>query len=436
MRYFALMAFVLLVGLLLGASMFAYSAYVLLAVFWVSRYLVKRWTESVKATRQLSAREIEIGTTVQVQVKLVNQDSWTIPWLLIDDALPKSALFGAPPALELGASNLRMCSIPARGARVMAYRLTALRRGYFQIGPMIAESGDLLGLHRRFRTLTAPDYLLVLPKLIPLAGYDVASKRPVGEVNVTYRLFEDPTLVAGIREYQNGDPMRAIHWRATARTGQLQCKQYQPTSVAGATVVVDLHKQTNPDRHEPIRSDLAVTAAASICHTLLQMQQQFGLVTNGRDAADRFSETAKSTEFASREEATRAVAMRTQSDRLRPIVLPTARGPEHFVEIHKTLARLERTDGLKLPELLFEAQSRMPRDATVLVILQDVDAEAAMALGLLRRQGFSVSAVVNNYDNEAMTIAVGRLLAERIAVYHLLNEESIPRICKELVLRY
>jgi uncharacterized protein (DUF58 family) len=436
MRYLAGISLALLIGLLLGASTLAYACYVLLVVFWTSRYFAKRWTESLKATRIISQREVEIGETVAIQIKLENRDRWTIPWVLIDDALPKSAMFGPPPALELSNSNLRMCSVPAEQARLVAYKLKTLRRGYFQIGPTIAETGDLLGLHRRFRTLTAPDYLLVLPKLIPLAGYDVASKRPVGEVTVTYRLFEDPTLVSGIREYQNGDPMRSIHWRASARTGQLQCKQYQPTSVAGATVVLDLHKRSNPDHHEPIRSDLAVTAAASICHTLLQMQQQFGLVTNGRDAADRFAETNKSTEFSSRDEAARSVAMRTLSDRMRPIILPPSRGPEHFVHIHKTLARLERTDGLALPDLLVEAQSRMPRDATVLVIVQDVDMESAMALGMLRRQGYSVSAIVNNYENEAMTAAVGRLMAQHIAVYHLLDEESIPRICKELVLRY
>ncbi len=436
MRYVAGLSLVLLIGLLLGASTLAYACYVLLAVYWISQALARRWTESLKAVRQITAHEVDIGATVGVQVKLVNTHSWMIPWVLIDDVLPKLALFGPPPALQLENSNLRICSVPASGTRIIAYKLKALRRGYFQIGPTIAETGDLLGLHRRFRTLTSPDYLLVLPKLIPLDGYDVASKRPVGEVMVTYRFLEDPTLITGIREYQNGDPMRSIHWRATARTGQLQCKQYQPTSVAGATVVVDLHKQSNPDRHEPLRSDLAVSAAASICHTLLQLQQQFGLISNGRDAADRFAETAKSAEFSSREEAVRTVAMKSSSDRLRPVVLPTARGPEHFVHVHKTLARLERTDGLSLAELLVESQSRMPRDATVVVILQEVDEQAALSLGLLRRQGYSVSAIVNNYDNEAMASAVGRLLAQRIAVYHLLDEDSIPQICKQMVLRY
>lgn len=436
MRTVAGIALLLLVGLLLGASMLVYAAYVSLAVFWISRYLSRRWTEALRGTRTMSASEVEIGEVVQVQLKLDNRDSLPVLWVLFEDVLPRRALFGPPPALELEGSNLRICSVSSGSSRIVTYKLRTLRRGYFQVGPTLVETGDLLGLHRRFRRLTDADFILVLPRIVPLTGYDVASKRPVGEVNVTYRLLEDPTMIAGIRQYQHGDPLRSIHWRATARTGQLQCKQYQPTSVAGAMLVVDLHTRSNPRHYEPVRSDLAVTAAASVAHTLLQLQQQFGLISNGRDVADRVVEKSSTSEYRSLEEAQRSVAMLNKSDRLRPIVIPIGRGPEHFVHLHRTLARLERSDGMTLEELLFESQSRLPRDASVIVILQQVDDTAALALGMLRRQGYSVSAIVNNYDNEAFTSAVGRLLAQQITVFHLLDEESIPQICKEMVLRY
>ncbi len=436
MRTLAAISLLLIVGLLLGASMLVYSAYVLIAVFWINRYLSHRWTMALHGTRTMSTQELEIGQGVHVQLRLENRDSMQVLWVIVEDSLPRSALFGPPPALTLEGNALRICSVPAKASRVLTYKVNALRRGYYQIGPTIAETGDLLGLHRRFRVIAPPTYLLVLPKLIPLAGYDVASSRPVGEVKVTYRLLEDPTLISGIRPYQPGDPLRSIHWRATARTGEIQCKQYQPTSVAGATLIVDMHKSTNPDHHEPVRSDLAVTAAASICHTLMQMQQPFGLVSNGRDAADRFAETEQNQEFSSLTDAKRQVAMLEKDERLRPIILLPTRGPEHFVQIHKTLARLERTDGLRLEELLLEAQSRINRNTTIMVILQQVDDAAALGLGMLKRRGYSVAAIVNNYENEAFNSAAGKLLAQHIAVYHLLDEQSIPTICKNLMLRY
>ncbi|MCA9127863.1 MAG: DUF58 domain-containing protein [Planctomycetales bacterium] len=439
MRTIAGLALLLLIGLMLGASMLVYSAYVLLAVFWICRSLSERWTTALTASRTISHLEAEVGGSVSVQLRLDNGSNLPVVWALVEDVLPAAALHGQPPALRMDGNNMRMTDVPARGSRVVSYRIEALRRGYFQIGPVIAETGDLLGLHRRFRRITEAAYLTVLPRLIPLDGYDVASRRPVGEIQVSYRLLEDPTLVSGIRKYEHGDPLRSIHWRASARTGQLQCKQYRPTSVAGATVVVDMHRGSNPDHHEPVRTDLAVTAAASICHTLLLLQQQFGLVSNGRDAVDRLTQPVKSPdgqEFDSFAQAKKQLSMKRESDRLRPVVLPLNKGPEHFSQIHRALARLERTDGLPIEELLIEIQSKMPRDATVLVIVQEVSESAALALGLLRRQGYSVAAIVNNYDNEAFTTAVGRLLAQYIAVYHLFDEQSIPQICKTLVLKY
>ena len=76
-------------------------------------------------------------------------------------------------------------------AKSLLYQLECNRRGYYQLGPLILETGDLFGLHRRYRVVTAPHFLLVYPKVMPLEGYDIASKRPIGEVRMSYRLYED-----------------------------------------------------------------------------------------------------------------------------------------------------------------------------------------------------------------------------------------------------
>ncbi len=233
-------------------------------------------------------------------------------------------------------------------------------------------------------------------------------------MKVSYRLMEDPTLVASIREYQSGDPMSRVHWKATARTGKLHSKVFQPTCVAGAMVLLDLHEETNPNHHEPVRSDLAITATVSICHTLYQLQQQFGLVTNGRDAADKFRQAGWEADHRSRAEALRNVQESIVDHRQRPIVHPAGRGPDHFKELHQIAARLLRTNALRLPQLLLEAQNRLPRDASVIVIVQEVTEESALAIGLLRRQGYAVSAIVNNFEEQAVATAAGRLMAERI----------------------
>ncbi len=436
MHYAAGLALLLLIGLMTGANLLVYSAYAMFAVFFSSQFLARKWATVTTAKRQVIQHEFEIEDEVSIGVQVTNESGWFVPWVIIEDVLPKRATKLPPVAIEKLNEPIRLCMLPGRKNRLLSYRLRFHRRGYFQIGPTVVETGDLFGLNRRYRTATPPDFILVLPKVIPLVGYDISSRRPIGEIRMSYRLEEDPTMISGIREYQMGDPMNRVHWAATARTGKLHSKVFQPTCVAGAMIVLDLHKSTNPDAHEPVRSDLAITAAASICHTLYQMGEQFGLLTNARDAVDRIQTEGWESDARTREEALQSIAMRDMDNRLRPVVVPVGRGADHFQEIHRTLARMELTDGLKLPQMLIESQSRLARDASVIVIVQEVDETAALALGLLRRQGYAVSAIINHHEQDVVNQAAGRLIAERIPVAHLHDEQSISRICSALLLKY
>jgi uncharacterized protein (DUF58 family) len=265
---------------------------------------------------------------------------------------------------------------------------------------------------------------------VPLEGYDVSSRRPIGEVRMSHRLYEDPTRIAGVRQYQPGDPLNRVHWRATARTGVLHSKVYEPSCVAGATIVLDFHRASYPARHEPYRSELGITAAASLANAVYQMNQQVGLVSNGRDAADRIKQEGWQHDYRTRAAARQAGGMLEQSDRLAPIIVPTRCGPEQFMRIRETLARLELTDGFDLAGLLMEAQSRIPRDATVIVILSALTDQAAIALGNLRRQGYAVTAILNFFEDHSFSHAAGRLLAEGIESRHLKDEDSIVTLCQ------
>jgi uncharacterized protein (DUF58 family) len=269
-----------------------------------------------------------------------------------------------------------------------------------------------------------------------LQGYELASRRPVGEIRLAHRLFEDPTRIAGVRQYQRGDPLNRIHWRATARTGTLHSKTYEPSTIAGATIVLDFHKAGYTSRGEPFRSELAATAAASLANAVYETGQQIGLVTNGRDAADRIKLEGWDEDYRTRQAALRAPAMLDESTRLQPQVVRTRRGVEQFQLIRETLGRIELTDGLSLAQLVLEATDRLPRDATVLAVLPDVSVETALALGNLRRQGYAVSVVLILIAEENFEQTFGRLMAEGITdIRHLRDEKGLPTLCLNQAMR-
>ena len=280
---------------------------------------------------------------------------------------------------------------------------------------------------------------MVYPRIVPLRGYDIASRRPIGDVTLAHRLYEDPTRIAGVRSYETGDPLNRIHWRASARTGQLHSKVYDPSSLTGATLVVDFHRDSYPARGEPHRSDLAATAAASLAFAVSEIGQQIGLVTNAGDAAERLTATnfahllnQDSSDMADQRlaQSVRADAQVAPVERRRILHVPTEpRRRSLRANSHHARPR-EINDGLTFPELLIEAQSRLPRDATVIALVPSVSDQAAIALGNLKRLGYAVSVVLVLPTEDDVPTSYGRLAAQGIRdVRPLKNEETLPDMC-------
>ena len=434
MKWYVGAGLLLAAALILESGLLAYAMYVLLALLVGSRLLARSWAGSLKAERACDQKTAEVGDCVTVTVTVQNQSALPVPWVLLEDMLPARALLDNRSRLRVRKKRLKIAMLGGNGQTTLRYEIEFKMRGYYQIGPLVLETGDLFGLHRRYVVGTDPHFVLVYPKVISLEGYELASRRPLGEVRLTHRLFEDPTRIAGVRPYEVGDPLNRVHWRATARTGVFQSKAYEPSCIAGASILLDFHRGGYPEGREPERTDLAVTTAASLAHTLYQLGEQVGLVSNGRDAADRIRTEGWAHDFRTRAAALNSAAAE-ESDRLQPLVVPARRGVEQFQRILETLARVELNDGLSLHGLIEEAGNRLPKSATVVAILGAVSTETVLVLGILRRQGYAVTAVLVLFREEPLAEAHGRLAAERIDVRSVTDEASVAVLCQRQMVR-
>jgi uncharacterized protein (DUF58 family) len=434
--------FLLVIALVFRLGLLAYAMYALLGLIFVSRFLAQSWSNNIYAERRPSLREVEIGDTLAVSVTIGNQGSIPIPWVLAEDYQPDHYLRSRPPRLNIEGRRQRITVLWGNSEKKLRYDVTPRMRGFYQFGPLILEGGDLFGLYRRFRVAAAPQFLLVYPKTVPLTGYDLSSRRPVGEIRLTHRLFEDPTRIAGVRAYQTGDPMNRVHWRTTARLGALHCKIYEPSTIAGATILLDFHKKSYHERGEPYRSELAVTAAMSLANAVYELGQQIGLVTNGRDAAERIRLEGWSTDkddgvadFLTRRLALAEASPDEASAHLQPVIVPTRRGAEQLQFIRETLARVELNEGLDLIGLIDEADAHLSRDATVIAIVADVTPATAVALGSLKTRGFAVEVILITLDEESLERSMQFLAGENLETRHLGDEMGIAELCRGQVLR-
>lgn len=442
MKWLLVTLVVLLLGLVLKLELLVYAMFVLAGILLLSRYFTQAWTKGLTARRSCAVDVAEIGDQARVEVELENNSLFNIPWLLVDDSLPHEGGTQMRPRIEATGPRMALARL-SRGetADLIRYDVKFLMRGYYQFGPLLVETGDVFGLHRRFRVMAEPHFVMVLPKVLPLQGYNLASRRPVGEIHVTHRLFEDPTRLSGVRPYQRGDPLNRIHWRATARTGEIHSRIYEYSRVAGATFLLDFYGKNYEGREGEASAELAVMTVAALANAVFLSGQQIGLASNGRDAADRIREEGWKAEFLTRDDAIRQAKVPAANDRLRPVLVETGKGQERFRWILETLARLEETDGMVFSEMVREIDSRIPRDATVVAVLRKVSPEIAAALGALARRGFLVTTIIVAFGAEALPDWArapdwAEMLLAQAIDFHIVNsEEAISNLCSQAIVK-
>ncbi len=148
----------------------------------------------------------------------------------------------------------------AGGSVTATYQLPTSQRGAIELGPLIAEVRDPLGLLRRSRMVAGTDRITVAPRAHLLEMPQLGSG-PLGRHLLVQARRLGPGEFHGLREYVDGDEPRTIHWRASARTETLLVKQHEVEGLRRMLVLLDTDPASYVDQQSFER---AVTAAASL----------------------------------------------------------------------------------------------------------------------------------------------------------------------------
>ncbi len=157
------------------------------------------------------------------------------------------------------------------------------RRAVIPLGPVRSVRADPLGLLRRELTWTEPEELFVHPRTLPLSGSSTGLLHDL-EGRVTPDISDSDVSFHALRDYVPGDDRRHIHWKSTARTGQLMVRQFEETRRSRLAVILSMRED---DYADPEEFELAV----SVCGSLgLQAIREDGgltvLVQQGRVRGD------------------------------------------------------------------------------------------------------------------------------------------------------
>ena len=334
--------------------------------------------------RRLGTDRAVAGDTVDLAVSVWNRKALPLPWVAADDLVTEGIGVRERKALELDEVTIQRRSLRNTWALAWYERVTrhfhleAVHRGVFEFGPVRLHIRDLVGRHATIEERDLPDRLVVAPRTIPVRGVGSANA-PIGDRRTRHGLFHDPALFGGVRPFQPGDPLRRIHWRATARMGTPVSRRWEPARSRQVILVIDVQTveaEAWEMSWDPEAFEGLCVAAASLARRLLDEGAAVGLAAAG------FSGTAQRTAF-----------------------LPSRAGATQLGRLTDLLARLGPISSGTLGELLTWLTRRVPPGANLVILTARPPHAVRRTLARIRQSGYAVDVLVLGADDDALAAA-------------------------------
>src|SRR3954454_6929652 len=243
----------------------------------ITAWMVSRNRYRLAPVRAVTPQLVAAGQPARVTLALTNEGRAPNGVLLMEDHVPY--VLGTRPRFVVEGIGMGW-------KQTVTYQVRSDVRGHFEIGPMSVRVTDPFGLVERGRAFRTTVPLTVTPRTVPLSQIPLGGAW-TGSGDNRPRAFamgsaEDVT----VRDYRRGDDLRRVHWRSSARVGELMVRREEQPWESRATLFLD--NRVIAHRGQGIASSLeaAVSAAASIAIHLSKRGFTVRLVTAaGEDSA-------------------------------------------------------------------------------------------------------------------------------------------------------
>ena len=244
----------------------------------VSTLTARRSRYRLSCARRLDPPRIPAGQPAKVTARVENVSRLRTGVLLAEDITPYA--LGSRPRFVLD-------EIEPGGHRELSYEIHSDTRGRFTIGPLRVRVADAFGLVEISRSFSTTSTLVVTPRIFPLPRATAQSSwlgEGDGGMRTISAIGEDD---AAPRQYQDGDGLHRVHWRSTARYGELMVRREEHQWRNSASVFLDTRRSAHTGTGPTSTFEFAVSAAASIGAHLSGEGFRARLITDAGEIAPR-----------------------------------------------------------------------------------------------------------------------------------------------------
>ncbi len=275
--YLAILAVAFLGSLMTGSNMLMLVFAMLAGPFIVNGWVTFTMLKGLNVDRSLPPRTMA-GEPFLVELSLENQKRLLSSWVMgVRDRVESP--------WERLEAEVVFPRLPPRSRRAGRYWVRLMRRGRYRFGRLTVVSRFPLGIVERGREFDRPGEILVHPRLGRLTDAWDQQRLAQGELARRQRprpgVFDDE--FHHLREYRPGDGSRSIHWRTSARRGELMVQEHYPSRQRDLTVIADLYQPPRPQQDDLEAVEMAVSFIATVCveHLRKNRDSQLKLAING-----------------------------------------------------------------------------------------------------------------------------------------------------------
>jgi uncharacterized protein (DUF58 family) len=298
--------------------------------------------EAGYAVNQLSGH---VGDRIRVTYTLRNTSRILKPWLEIHN----------PTSLPAGLPG-RAISLGGRTERSWLIRTPLTRRGHFRIEPLQIRTGDPFGFFESSASVGSGINVTVYPRLEPIPLWRLPAANLDGSQAMRERTLQATPLATTVRPWAPGDAFNRIHWKSTARHGDIQVKEFDLEQTADCWLVLDLERSIQRGSGDESTVEVAVRAAAAVADKALVENRAVGMTVNAHRLAQ----------------------------------LQPDRGGRQHLKVMQLLAAVEGDGSTPVAEALVASVPRIRRGMTAIVITASLDRAWVKPLAALRSRGVAV----------------------------------------------
>lgn len=261
--------------ILVGGTMPYFLFYIFLLTFILPLIHSLVTLNNLQGSVKIPSESLFTGDTINIEYQVENRSFFNIPYMEIQSDFTR----------QLAGKDISkvLLALDKKKSFNNKESIILKRRGYYQLGELNVTIRDVFRFYSFKKKIVSNTSLLVYPETINLSTFEITAGLQAGELLIHNSSFQDKSRVSSLRDYREGDSVKSMHWKLSARKDNPIVKDYESRVDTNAVIFMDNNKLLFKKDVDRRLEDKAADIALSIINYCLNNSIEISLETQNEE---------------------------------------------------------------------------------------------------------------------------------------------------------